>query len=197
MEHGRLPWPRPRDLDEAGRAVYEHLLHGPRAGGVRAFPLTDDEGRLHGPFNAMVLAPSVGDALQELGGTIRYRTSLSPRAREIAILTVAVHHGSTFETWAHTLVGARVGLAEEELADLRAGRVPTTCSDEERLVAGTVTQLLTDRALDDDAFAAARDRLGITGVLELCTLVGYYQLLDLILSVAETPLPEGMPTDDA
>ena len=84
MRHGRIPWPTADELDEEQRAVHHAITAGPRASSAPAFSLTDDEGRLHGPFNAMLLAPRVGLALQELGGALRYRTSLTDREREIA-----------------------------------------------------------------------------------------------------------------
>ena len=65
--HGRLPWPTPDELDEPRRAVYDAIAGGPRAAGPQAFRLTDDDGRLEGPFNAMLVSPGVGLALQELG----------------------------------------------------------------------------------------------------------------------------------
>ena len=39
-------------------------------------PLTDEGGRLEGPFNAMLFSPAVGHALQALGGALRYQGTL-------------------------------------------------------------------------------------------------------------------------
>jgi len=47
------------------------------------------------------------------------------------------------------------------------------------------------RAVDDAAFAAARETWGEHGVIELTALCGYYTLVALILNVAEMPVPEG------
>ena len=45
--------------------------------------LVDDQGRLQGPFNAMLFHPAIGMALQELGRALRFSGELPPRAREI------------------------------------------------------------------------------------------------------------------
>src|SRR5580693_9187658 len=69
--------------------LYRDILAGPRGQGPRAVQLSSGAGGLAGPFNAMLYAPSVGHALQELGAAIRFGTKLTPRIREMAILVVA------------------------------------------------------------------------------------------------------------
>src|SRR5262249_56360440 len=69
--------------------LYRQILNGPRGQGPRALLLATGAGGLAGPFNAMLYAPEVGHALQELGAAIRFRTRLTPRIREMAILVVA------------------------------------------------------------------------------------------------------------
>lgn len=187
---GRLPWPTPDELDPPRRAVYDRIVGGPRGDGEPAFALTDGQGRLHGPFNALLVAPAVGDAVQALGAALRYRTQLPDRCRELAILAVAAAHDSDFEWYAHAAVGRRVGLSEPVLAAVRAGRIPRDHLDGVEVVALEVThELIARRDLAEDAYAAAVDTLGLEQLAELVTLVGYYQLLALVLEVWRTPLP--------
>jgi alkylhydroperoxidase family enzyme len=189
--HGRLPWPAPGELDDVRRGVYDAIAGGPRAAGPQAFRLTDAEGRLEGPFNAMLVSPGVGHALQDLGAAVRYRTSFSDRAREIAILALAVLRRSDFEWYAHERVGRRAGLSEDELSALLSGADPASLSSEESLLLRTTRILATTGDLDDEAFAAAEDGLGREQLAELIVLVGYYDLLALSLRVWRTPLPAG------
>lgn len=189
--HGRLPWPRPDELDEPRRRVYDAIAGGPRAAGPQSFRLTDDDGRLEGPFNAMLVSPGVGMALQDLGAAVRYRTSLSDRAREIAILVLAALRRSDFEWYAHERVGRRAGLTEDELGALLLGEEPDGLSESELAVLRTTTALATTGDLDDDEFARAAATLGREGIAELVVLVGYYDLLALSLRVWRTPLPAG------
>ena len=189
--HGRLPWLAPQDLDPGARELYERILGGPRTQVPRAFPLTDDAGRLNGPFNAMLLTPEVGSALQELGAAIRYRSSLSSRAREIAILEVSVLRHSSFEWYAHVRVGEQAGLTNDEIAALRDGHPAPTFDPTESLVRDLVATLIRDRDLDDATFTSASQHLGNRALMELIALVGYYDLLALSLRVWRTPLPAG------
>ncbi len=120
-DHGRLPWYAPHELDEPAKALYDRIAGGPRAQGPQAFDLTDGTGRLHGPFNAMLISPEVGGAIQELGSAIRYKSGLSPRAREIAILEVSAVRRSSFEWYAHERVGLQAGVTLDEIAALHDG----------------------------------------------------------------------------
>jgi 4-carboxymuconolactone decarboxylase len=189
--HGRLPWFAPRELDASARALYDRIAGGVRAQGPQAFRLTDEAGRLHGPFNAMLLSPEVGGAMQELGAAIRYRSALAPRAREIAILEVAALRRSAFEWFAHERVGKQIGLSGAELAALRDGTPAPTLDATEALVRDVVRRLLRDRDLDDATFAAAVNALGQRVLMELIALVGHYDLLALSMRVWRTPLPAG------
>jgi 4-carboxymuconolactone decarboxylase len=118
----RIPKLEPAALDEDQRALYDAIAGGRRAQGPQLFRLTDSEGRLEGPFNAFLLQPRLGSALQALGSAVRYDTGLDDRCREIAILVVAAHWESEFEWYAHEAVGRSVGLGDAELAAVRDGR---------------------------------------------------------------------------
>ena len=125
---------------------------------------------------------------------MRYETSLSDRAREIAILLVAAHWDSGFEWYAHEAVGRHVGLTDAELQALAgkdADAVDAALTDDtEQAVARTTSTLLQDGDLDDDAYAQARAALGLSQLFELTTLVGYYATLALQLRVFRVPTPD-------
>lgn len=168
---------RPDDLTDEQRRLYDRLLRAPRANGPRPFPLTDEEGRLRGPFNAMLFNPVLGHALQELGTAVRFGTALTPRQREIAILAVAAHEGSEYEWKVHSHAARRAGLTDDDLAALAANADPALTDPAEAAVLDLTATLLRTGDLDDGQYAAAVAALGLTLVYELVTLVGYYRLL--------------------
>jgi 4-carboxymuconolactone decarboxylase len=177
----RLAKLTPGELDADQRALYDEITGGPRAAGPQAFTLVGPDGGLAGPFNAMLLSPPLGEALQALGSAVRYRSALSDRAREIAILVVAGVWDSAFEQYAHEAVGRSIGLSDTELAALRTGHTEDLTDPHENLIATTTLALARRHDLDDDEFAAARAGLGLPVVFELTTLVGYYATLALQL----------------
>jgi 4-carboxymuconolactone decarboxylase len=179
----------PADLSLEQRATYDAIAGGRRAGGPQLFRLTDDQGGLEGPFNAFLLQPRLGEALQAVGSAVRYETGLSDRAREIAILVVAHQWDSAFEWYAHEAVGRHVGLTDEELAAIRDLRWDAFTGDEQ-VLARTTRLLAAGGDLDDEAYAAAVAVLGADGLFELLTLVGYYATLALQLRVFRVSAPD-------
>ena len=178
----RIPALVPGALDPDQAALYERIAGGPRARGPQHFALKNADGSLVGPFNALLISPALGGAVQELGAAVRYRTALSAREREIAILIVAHHWTSAFEVMAHEAVGRAAGLTDAELSALRDGGVPDL-ADEREAVCAQLTWALVRGDVDDELWARASGVIDSTTIFELTTLVGYYALLALQLRV--------------
>lgn len=189
-EAGRLRPLPPDELDDRQRQIYEAITAGPRASGPQRFSLTNPDGTLTGPFNALLYAASVGQAMQEVGSAIRFATSLTDRARELAILVVAAHWRSEFEQHAHEAIGAAAGLSQALFDALRRNRRPQMDDPQEQLIADLTAALAAGGDLDDDQYARAVDSLGEQAVVELVLLVGYYSALALALRVFRVPVPD-------
>ena len=184
----RIPKLAPSSLDAEQRSLYDEIASGRRAQGPRLFALTDPDGRLEGPFNAFLLQPRLGSALQALGSSVRYETALDDRCREIAILAVAAHWRSDFEWYAHEAVARSAGLGDAELAAIRDGQ-HAALAGREAVVAGIVAALLARGDLDDAEYRQAVGQVGEAGLFELLTLVGYYTTLALQMRVFRVSVP--------
>ena len=168
--------------------LYREILSGPRGQGPRAVLLSSGAGGLAGPFNAMLYAPPVGHALQELGAAIRFRTQLSPRVREMAILVVAQAWDSGYERASHEPIGRDAGLTEPEIEALRAGADPGFADKQEQVAYSVVRALIgPDADLDDEQYDTAVTVLGEQALVELSALVGYYTTLALQLRIFRVP----------
>jgi 4-carboxymuconolactone decarboxylase len=189
----RLPRLLPADLDEAQRRLYDQLVSGPRQGGP--VPLTGAGGQLEGPFNAMLFAPGTGAPLLGLGTAVRFGSSLTPRAREIATLAVAAHSGSEYELYAHERLGRQAGLTAAECAALRGQQEPGLADPAEQAVLRVTRALLDGGDIPDDLYRTAERRLGRAGLVELVTLAGYYLTLAMLMRVfrVEAPSDAGPP----
>ncbi len=177
-------------LNAAQAELYAALTGGPRSGGNQPFRLIDDAGALAGPFNAMLLQPAVGQALQALGAALRYQGSLPDRARELAILIVAAHTECAFEQLAHEAAGRRAGLTDADLAAIRAGQEPDLADPAERALVRAAWTLARTGDLTDEQYPAAEAELGQAGLFELTTIVGYYRTLALQLRVFRVETPQ-------
>jgi alkylhydroperoxidase family enzyme len=183
-------------LEPDQQALYDEI-----AGSSRGSTLTgrtpDQDGRLQGPFNAMLHYPEVGHPVQALGATLRFRGLLSARARELVILVVAAFWESEFEWWAHVRIGKQIGLTDDEIDAVRTSG-PLELDDPVEQSAVDVARAATSRGdLDDEEYVRAQDALGDRMLIEVLTLVGYYGLLALQMRVHRVPLPEGAETSFA
>jgi 4-carboxymuconolactone decarboxylase len=148
---------------------------------------------LSGPFNAWLRSPELADRLQKVGEYLRFNTSLDHRLNEFAILITAREWDSQYEWFAHYPLAMKAGLKPEVAADVAAGRRPAAMQDDERLVYDFTMELRRTRAVSDETYKAAVDKLGEQGVMDLIAVNGYYDLVSMTLNVADVKVPEGQP----
>jgi 4-carboxymuconolactone decarboxylase len=170
-----LPLLAPDALSGSQRALYDTIAGGPRAGGP--VPLVDAAGHLTGPFNALLYAPSLGEAVQALGTRLRFGSSLSDRERELATLLVAARIPSPYELSAHRTLALATGLDRSTVDTVSRGELPDLEDPRERALLRLCATLI-------DNPAEATSDLGEQLLVELTILVGYYQLLARLLVVA-------------
>ncbi|HEY0934186.1 MAG TPA: carboxymuconolactone decarboxylase family protein [Trebonia sp.] len=186
----RLGLTDPADLDDARRALYDAITGGPRASQAGTVPITDEAGRLLGPFAVMLLSPGIGDAVQQVGAQLRFAAGLTGRERELAILAVAGELRSDFERLAHEPAARQLGLSQAQVNAVLSGRVPAGLTDQEALTCRLARVMTAERNLADDDYAAGTEGLGRERLAELTWLVGYYSALALALAVFRPALPD-------
>jgi len=179
-------------LTEEQRELYEAIAGHRLGASIRAAHLSDADGSVMGPFNHMLLAPTLGEPLQQLGGVLRFGGTLPDRARELVILTIARAWRSEFEWFAHVRVARAVGVSDEEIAAVRNGEVLALEDPIADAAVATACALLERDDLSDDEFAYAHNNLGTTMLVELTTLVGYYALLAMQMRAFRVGLPPGV-----
>ena len=153
-------------------------------------------GRVGGPYTALLHVPGLADRVRALGDYFRGDAELPPADIELAILATVREAGARY-AWARHEVRAReVGTRTEAIEALRGNRPLDSLSPHERLVVKIARSLLRTRALDDALYARAREELGERQLVELVTLVGHYSLVGFVLNAFEIPLPAEGPTYD-
>ncbi len=177
-------------MNDDQAALYDAIASGDRARDS-AFPLTESDGALVGPFNCMLYSPHVGDAVQKVGSAVRFHSEMSARVREIVTLSVARHWRSDFEWWAHDLIARRAGFSEAELAALKDGREIDFDDRAERTAYRFCQSILDTGDAPDDLYADAVADFGESGVCDLVVLIGYYGLIAQMMRVLRVGVPDG------
>jgi len=170
----RMPPLDAAQLSPAQRAAADELIAGPRKA-------------VKGPFIAFLRSPELLARVGKLGEFLRFSTSLSPRASEFATLMVARAYDQQFEWFIHVPLALKAGTAQASIDALRLGHRPAAMSDEETLIHDVTSELLREHGVSDATYARAVQHLGEGGVVELTSLVGYFQLVSLVLNVARIP----------
>ncbi len=149
--------------------------------------IVESRGTMIRPYEVMLHVPEMARPAAELGHQIRYEGALSDHDRELAIITAAVAHACGFEWDTHVGLARSAGVAEATIAAVRDREGAIKPPDD--VVVGFVREMCAASRVSDAVYAAAHDRLGAAGVVELTTLVGYYTMLAFTINLAEPQDP--------
>ncbi len=186
-------------LDDAQCALWRNITTGPRANPEREHGgLAGADGALIGPFNALFLSPEVGDAIQQLGASIRYAISLPADLLEVAICTIGRHWRANFEFWAHARLAVNAGVSADAIEAIRDGRQPDFGDERQQTVYRFGRELIERQRVSDATYEALKGMIGERGVFEVASVMGYYALVSIGLNTFDVAMPPGVeaPFDD-
>lgn len=187
---GRLPLADPATLDPAQRELYDQLIGTWVAFtdklGIRS---TTDDGRLIGPFNALLLHPEVTAKLLEFQVAESTNTTLSPSVREVVIIVLGAVYRADYELYAHKSVARTVGLADEHAVALAGGEIPEGLGQHEKLAARITHAMATRHRIDDELYQDAVSAFGAKGLFDMTAVMGVYHTVCTMLTLFEVPAP--------
>jgi 4-carboxymuconolactone decarboxylase len=167
-------------MTEAQRALLEALRSGPRGASITP----------RGPFAVWMHAPELGHFAQALGGYCRYKTSLTPRLSEFAILCTARLWRAQYEWFAHAPIAEKAGVSSKTIENLRLGRPPKSAQKDERAIYEFIQELYKTRRVSDRTYKKTHSLLGEKATVELVGILGYYALISMTLNVFRMSPPE-------
>jgi 4-carboxymuconolactone decarboxylase len=179
------------NLTPEQKAMSDAIKSGPRA--KLASSGASKPGPLGGPFNVWLRSPGIGSLIQQLGEEIRFRSSLSGKLNELAILVTARNWTSQYEWVAHHKLALEGGLDPKIAEAISEGRRPDGMDADETLVYEFSQELQETKGVSDKMYAQAVARFGERGVVDLISVNGFYVLVSMCLNVDRTPVPPGTP----
>jgi 4-carboxymuconolactone decarboxylase len=177
MAATRFPPIEPEAMSEAQRTLADEIANGPRGG-------------LAGPWTALLRSPAIGSRFQLLGEEIRFRATIAPALKELAVLLTARKWTSHFEWHMHRGLALEAGLPSALVDAIARGEVPTVMEPDQRAVHRFCTELLETGRVSDPTFDDTRALLGEAGVIEVVCTVGYYSLVAFVVNVDRQPVPD-------
>lgn len=186
----RIPLLPPDSLTPEQKQLYDDITGDKRRQAARRFKAPEG-GPLAGPFNALLHAPKLGDAIQQLGATLRFESSLPGHLRELAILIAGQHWRANYEWFAHAPIAEREGLDVAVIESVRKGEPPAGAPDDVMTIHRFVTELIDTKRVGNETYEDTRALIGEQGLVELIAIIGHYTLIAGLLNVFEVGLPEG------
>jgi 4-carboxymuconolactone decarboxylase len=161
------------------KTMTTNLLNGPRQG-------------LGGPFNVLLRSPEMGDLAQKLGEYARFRPAVPAKLRELAIIITARHWTAQYEWNAHRRAAAQAGLSADVIDAIANRKRPAKLQPDEEAVYNFAIELLETKQVRDETFKALVDKFGEKGVVDIIGVMGYYQMVSMLLNVDRYPLAAGV-----
>ena len=104
---------------------------------------------------------------------------------ELLILRVAHNTGCEYEWSHHERLGRRAGLGREEIARVREGPAAPGWSERRALLLRAADELHSDGAIGEELWGRLGAELDEVRLIELCMLVGHYEMLAMTLNSIE------------
>ena len=179
----RTTLPRPEDLSDAQRAVYDSILA--------------TRGNIDGPFLVWLNSPVLAGHAEKLGAFCRYETSLDRDQVELLILLVAARFRCNGEWAIHAPIALDAGVPAAVIEAIRVGRAPQLDEPGLDVLYRFANVLLRTNRIDDDGFAAAAELFGLPVLVEVVGVLGYYALVAMTLNAFDMDVAgDGPPAFD-
>lgn len=186
---GRLRLLHRAELDAEQTKLSDRLTATRVARGRRAgYRAALDDGRLVGPFNALLRAPAIAERQLDWAEAIS-AADLNPAAREVAILTVAAQWRAQYVLYAHSAAAHGAGLSDDAIEDLVAARTPAGLDRTARLAHDVALALVRDHDVPDDLYSDLLSEYGETRAVVLIALIGQYLATCAVTTCFRVPMP--------
>jgi|SRR5690348_14276041 alkylhydroperoxidase family enzyme len=164
----RLPYLTREDLSPEERAVFdEHERE-------RGAP----PGHIH---RAIANAPNLLRRFSAMALELRNHTTLDPRLRELALMTVGRIAGAEYEFVHHWNIALDVGVRRAQLEQLADFERSPVFNEHERAVMRYAVEATANIKVSDGTFDALREFLDHRGIMELAMSVAFYNAVVRII----------------
>jgi 4-carboxymuconolactone decarboxylase len=175
----RLPLPNRDDLDDIGKAAYDR---GTSPGATMM--------GLQGPAGIQLYTKGAPH-LVALNQYLRFKSGISPRIREIAILTTAREMDSQFEWAAHEPEALKEGVPASVIDVIKHRRVTEGLDESDAAVIELGRQIWRTHKVSSELFAKAKSLFGPNMLIDLVLLMGNYASTAALLATVDMQLHKG------
>ncbi len=133
-------------------------------------------------FKTLANHPALAKRWMVFANHILFKSELSARDREIAILRIGWLCQSGYEFAQHVLIGKAAGMTDEEIACIKEGATASVWSEHEALIITATDELHSDAFISDATWEGLARTYNTEQMMDLVFTVGQYNLVSMALN---------------
>jgi 4-carboxymuconolactone decarboxylase len=146
-----------------------------------------------GPFLAYIRLPKLFEGIHTMRGSIA-SGPLSRREQQLVNLAVARHWGARYPWFAQARASLGVGIAQDVIDAINARKTPNLPDAREKMCFVVAREILVDRRLSDETYAAAEKALGVESLVALVATTGSFSMTCMTANTFAVEPPADNPT---
>ena len=150
-------------------------------------------GPVGGPYYAYIRLPKLFEAAQGLRACLA-SGPLSRREQQVVNLTVARHWGARYPWFAQVRASLAVGIEQAVIDAINARKTPNLPDARERTCFVVASELLANKGLSDQTYAAAEKTMGLESLVALIAATGAFSTTCMTANTFGIDPPAENPT---
>lgn len=151
----------------------------------------DRDGRIANIYRTLIRHPKLVKRWTVFGNHVLFKSTLPARERELLILRVGALCGCDYEFNAHTALGKRAGLTDEEIRRVKEGSDADGWEEFDRGLLRAVEELHSDSFVSDETWKVLAQHYSQEQLIDAVFTVGQYHLVSMALNSFGVQLDEG------
>src|SRR5689334_22773785 len=153
----------------------------------------DSGGPVGGPFLAYIRLPKLFEGIHTMRASLA-SGPLSRREQQIVNLTVARHWGARYPWFAQVRASLAVGVEQAAIDAINARKTPDLADARERTCFVVARELLANKGLSDETYAAAEKAMGLESLVALVAATGTFSMTCMTANTFGIEPPAENPT---
>jgi alkylhydroperoxidase family enzyme len=165
--------------------------------GALGSALSGPDGKPLNIFATLAHHPKLLKRWMVFGNHVLFKSTLTPRDRELLILRTGWLCGSEYEWGQHVVIARRSDITDDEIARVRVGPEAPGWSTFDAALLRAADELHTDAVVSDATWSTLAERYSTEQLLDTIFTVGQYHAVAFALNSCRVVLDAGVPGFDA
>jgi 4-carboxymuconolactone decarboxylase len=151
-----------------------------------------ETGRVYNIFKTLARYPKLLKRWLPFANHVLFKSSLSPREREILILRIGWLCQAEYEFGQHVVIGRRAGLSDADIQRIVDGPDASGWDSFEAALVRAADELHADAIVSDATWKTLSTRYGTEQLMDAVFTVGQYNLVSMALNTLGVRLDDGL-----